>query len=306
MKIMLDAGHGYSTPGKRSPDGMKEYEFNKRVTDVMKEALEKYEDVTVYFAHDDSRDVPLKERTDLANKLAVDLFVSIHANANTGKMGDWGGIDTFVYTTKPKDAVALANVIQRNLISATGLRNRGVKPADFHVLRETNMTAVLIEHGFMDSTTDLPLLKSDVYRKLCGETNAKSIADVYGLKRKLEAPVIEVASVQKSEYVGRKLIVKADGLPFYDEPRWDKSTGKSGAGHAFIITEELTVNGARMLRCHDGKYRTADPAHVSVTPKPSDWPYSVSIDGVTHAEAAEIVAYIGAKYKNAKAEGKAK
>lgn len=193
MKIMLDAGHGYSTPGKRSPDGMKEYEFNRRVAEVMKTELEKYEGVTVYFAHDDSRDVPLKERTDRANVLKVDLFVSIHANANTGKMGAWGGIDTFIYKTNPAGARKLAEVIQRNLIAATGLRNRGVKTADFHVLRETNMNAVLLEHGFMDSTTDLPFLKSDAYRVLCGQTNVKSIAEVYGLKLKAQPKQVEIA-----------------------------------------------------------------------------------------------------------------
>lgn len=186
MKIVIDAGHGPNTPGKRSPDGMREYEFNSRVADVMKAELEKYEGVTVYFAHDDKRDVPLKERTDKANALKVDVYVSIHANAFNGKMGSHGGIDTFVYKTKPKEAVELANVIQRNLIAATGLRNRGVKAVDFHVLRETHMTAVLIEHGFMDSTTDLPKLKSDVYRVACGVTNAKSIAEFYKLKRKPE------------------------------------------------------------------------------------------------------------------------
>lgn len=186
LTVMICAGHGPNTPGKRSPDGMKEFEFNSRVADVMKAELEKYEGVTVYFAHEPNRDVPLKERTDKANKLGVDVYVSIHANANTGKMGDWGGIDTFIYKTSPKEAKALADVIQRNLISATGLRNRGVKATDFHVLRETHMTAVLIEHGFMDSTTDLPKLKTDAYRKLCGETNAKSLAEFYGLKRKPE------------------------------------------------------------------------------------------------------------------------
>nr|ADF97553.1 PlyM28 [uncultured phage] len=188
MKIILDAGHGPNTPGKRSPDGMREFQFNSRVADVMKAELEKYEGVTVYFAHDPKRDVPLKERTDKANKLCVDLFFSIHANANTGKMGDWGGIDSFVYTSNPKEARKLADIVQRNLIAATKLRNRGVKTADFLVLRETHMTAILVEHGFMDSKTDLPYLKSDAYRKLCAVTNVKSIAQMYGLKPKKVAP----------------------------------------------------------------------------------------------------------------------
>lgn len=192
MKIVLDAGHGYSTPGKRSPDGMKEYEFNRRVAAVMKAELEKYEGVTVYFTHSDSRDVPLKERTDRANALKVDLFFSIHANANTGKMGDWGGIDSFIYTSNPKEARRLAEVVQRNLIAETKLRNRGVKMADFHVLRETRMTAILVEHGFMDSRTDLPFLKSDAYRVLCAKSNVKSIAEVYRLKLKAGAVQPEV------------------------------------------------------------------------------------------------------------------
>jgi N-acetylmuramoyl-L-alanine amidase len=197
MKILLDAGHGYSTPGKRSPDGMKEYEFNRAVAYIMKTELEKYEGVTVYMAHDDSRDVPLRERTDKANRLGVNLYFSIHANASTGQMGAWGGIDSFIYKTNPADARKIAEVVQRNLIAATGLRNRGVKCEDFHVLRETHMTAILVEHGFMDSVTDLPLLKSDAYRVLCGQTNAKSIAEVYGLKLKKEA--VKVADKPKPQ-----------------------------------------------------------------------------------------------------------
>lgn len=186
MKIVLDAGHGFSTIGKRSPDGMREYEFNRVVADYMKAALEQYEGVTVKFTHDDKRDVPLIERTNMANAWGADLLVSIHANAYQGVMGGHGGIDTFVYGTVGH-SYKIAQIVQRNLIAATGLRNRGVKVANFHMLRETDMPAILIEHGFMDSTTDLPFLKSDDYRKLCGETNAKSIAEYYGLKRK-QAP----------------------------------------------------------------------------------------------------------------------
>ncbi|AYA77330.1 N-acetylmuramoyl-L-alanine amidase [Bacillus sp. Y1] len=187
MKIMLDAGHGPETPGKRSPDGMKEFDFNCAVANAMKAELEQYEGVNVLFAHEPSRDVPLVERTNKANAQKADLFVSLHADALNGVMGDHGGITTFVYKTNPTKSRMLADVIQRNVIAATGLRNRGVKTADFHVLRETNMEAVLIEHGFMDSRTDLPKLKDANYRNLCGVTNAKSIAEVYGLKRKIVA-----------------------------------------------------------------------------------------------------------------------
>ncbi|MGM0836058.1 MAG: N-acetylmuramoyl-L-alanine amidase [Bacillota bacterium] len=197
MKIILDAGHGFSTIGKRSPDGMREYEFNRVVAQYMKAALEQYEGVAVKFTHDDKRDVPLVERTNTANKWGADLLVSLHANAYQGKMGAHGGIDTFVYGTVGH-SYKIAQIVQRNLIAATGLRNRGVKVANFHMLRETDMPAILIEHGFMDSTTDLPFLKSDAYRKLCGETNAKSVAEYYGLKRK-SAPKPAPAPPQEEE-----------------------------------------------------------------------------------------------------------
>lgn len=187
MKIMLDAGHGLFTQGKQSPDGMKEYEFNSAVANYAKALLEQYENTTVYFAHDPSGkvDVPLVTRTDRANELKVDAYVSIHANAfGAGGWNDATGIETFVYPTKPKEAYELAIKIQTNLLRASGLQNRGVKTADFHVLRESHMAAVLAECGFMTNKTDLTKLKSDSYRRAAAEAIVDALAAQYGLKKK--------------------------------------------------------------------------------------------------------------------------
>jgi N-acetylmuramoyl-L-alanine amidase len=185
MKIMLDAGHGFDTPGKRSPNGMKEYEFNRAVANYAKQMLEDYENVTVYFAHSDEGDVPLQERTDRANALNVDCYISIHCNAFGN--GDWNevdGIETYVYITKPKEAYELATVIHKQLLAVTGRNDRGVKTANFHVLRETKMTAVLVECGFMTNRLEADLLKSDEYRKACAEGIVRGLADYYHLKKK--------------------------------------------------------------------------------------------------------------------------
>lgn len=185
MKIMLDAGHGYSTPGKRSPDGMQEYEFNRVVAQYTKQLLEKYENVTVYFSHSDERDVPLQERTNKANQLNVDLFISIHANAyGSGGWNNVSGIETYVYITKPKMAYELAKKVQKQLILVTGLPDRGVKTANFHVLRETRMTAILCELGFMTNKRDMELLRSDAYRKACAEAIVKGVQEQYKLTLK--------------------------------------------------------------------------------------------------------------------------
>lgn len=184
MKIMLDAGHGYTTAGKRSPDGMREYEFTRTVANFAKQLLEGFQNVTVYFAHSDERDVPLKERSDKANQLKIDAYVAIHANAYGSGWNSANGIETYIYITKPKMAYALAQKIQKNLVTLTGLRNRGVKTANFHVLRETNMTSVLAECGFMTNRNEASLLRSETFRKTCAEAIVKAIADQYTLKRK--------------------------------------------------------------------------------------------------------------------------
>ena len=189
MKIMLDAGHGLNTPGKRSPDGLKEYEFNRRVAAYTKEYLNAFKNVTVYYAHSDARDIPLKERTDKANHLKVDAYVAIHANAYGSTWNEAGGIETYVYTTKPVGACQLAQKIQKNLVAFTGLANRGIKTADFHVLRETNMTAVLAECGFMTNRKEARLMHTATYQKKCAQAITKAMADQYHLVEKACEPL---------------------------------------------------------------------------------------------------------------------
>lgn len=193
MKIAIDAGHGPNTPGKRCPDdSMREFAFNSVVARYARDGLAEYSEVVTLFTHadDGSRDVPLKERTDAANAWKADIFVSIHANAMGDGWDDKGvGIETFTYTTKDAASVQLATAVNTKVVALTGRKNRGVKAADFHVLRETKMPAILVECGFMTSHEEAALLKTDAYRKKCAEAIVTGIAEAYGLKRKGETVV---------------------------------------------------------------------------------------------------------------------
>ncbi|KIL42937.1 N-acetylmuramoyl-L-alanine amidase [Jeotgalibacillus campisalis] len=173
--IAIDAGHGYETPGKRSPDGMKEYDFNRAVAKECILQLEKASIKTLQ-TYSDSRDVPLSERTSKANKGKADYFISIHANAYGN--GEWNavqGIETFIHPKKGQTANSLASKIHSDLIAKTGRKDRGLKMADFHVLRESNMPALLLECGFMTNREEKALLASTAYRTLCGKQIAASI-----------------------------------------------------------------------------------------------------------------------------------
>ncbi|MEI5907659.1 N-acetylmuramoyl-L-alanine amidase [Bacillus spongiae] len=218
MKIMLDAGHGLSTPGKRSPDGMREYEFNSKVVQYARDGLKAYEDVTVFFSHSDSRDVPLSERTNLANAKNVDVFLSVHANAfGDGGWNSVSGVETYVYPSRPAEALSLATKVQRNVVNVAKLRDRGVKTANFHVLRETKMTAVLVECGFMTNRNDARLLKSDSYRKQVADALVQALASQYKLKKKpkglYKVQVGAYSSKENAERIAAQL--KAKGFPSY-------------------------------------------------------------------------------------------
>ena len=112
MKIVIDAGHGPSTAGKRTPDGtLREYQFNSEVSREVIGLLSDYDGVETLYTGADDRDVPLSERTYRANAWGADVFVSIHANAFGAGWNSAAGIETFVYTTRPAEAVRLANAV---------------------------------------------------------------------------------------------------------------------------------------------------------------------------------------------------
>ncbi len=187
MKICIDAGHGPDTPGKRSPDGLlREYQFNSATARYVIELLKQYDDVEILTTFEDSRDVPLLERTNKANAWKADVLVSIHANASGSTWSNARGIETFVYTTSPypHNDVALATTVQKHLINETGLRDRGVKTANLHMLRESKMTSILVECGFMTNREEVELLKSDDYRRKCARAIVAGIVEMYSLKKK--------------------------------------------------------------------------------------------------------------------------
>lgn len=84
--------------------------------------------------------------TERANLWGSDLFVSIHVNAGGGV-----GTETFCYALGGRSHW-LADCIQKQIISSCDMVDRGVKQANYYVLRETTMSACLVELGFVDSS----------------------------------------------------------------------------------------------------------------------------------------------------------
>ncbi len=184
--VVFDAGHGINTAGKRTPDGEREWTFNNKVTLSAIKQLNTYAGVKVYRTDDPTgkTDVSLTARTNKANKLGANVLVSIHHNANTGKWGTWTGTETYTYLGKWADAEKLAKIVQGRLVKAYGLRDRGTKKKDLHMLRESKMTAILTEGGYMDSTIDIKKLRDGKVLEKAGIAIADGVAEFLGLKKK--------------------------------------------------------------------------------------------------------------------------
>lgn len=187
-KVMLDAGHGLGTPGKQTLNGakgvIKEFTLNKAVVEKIAAILSAY-DVEIGYSHDVSgqTDVLLSKRVERCNSFNPDLFVSIHHNAYQSKWGDHGGTEVYYHTRGTAEDKKVANLLAPKLAEKTGLRNRGVKHAEFSVLC-CKATAVLVEGGFMDSNTDYPVITSDKGQQAYAQAVADMIIQYLGLTKK--------------------------------------------------------------------------------------------------------------------------
>jgi N-acetylmuramoyl-L-alanine amidase len=183
--IAICDGHGINTPGKRTPffpDGtfMHENDFNRAVAGIVDKHLLRCGFRTLRVAPDDT-DTPLKVRTDLANNAHADFYISIHANTMGSAWGNAKGIETYHYIKISQESKRAAEIIHKHLLEGTKLLDRGVKTADFHVLRETHMPAVLVECGFMDNLIEAKLLLTQAYREECAKEIAQGICEYFGV-----------------------------------------------------------------------------------------------------------------------------
>ncbi|NQX45359.1 N-acetylmuramoyl-L-alanine amidase [Paenibacillus tritici] len=251
MKIAIDAGHGPQTPGKRCPDdSMREFAFNSVVARYVRAGLLEYDGVQTMYTHADngSRDVPLKERTNAANEWGADLFVSIHANAMGSGWSSARGIETFTYVTRPASAVALATAVQRQLVKATGLYDRGVKAENFHVLRESRAISILIECGFMSNHEEAALLKSDGYRRKCAAAIVAGVVEAVGLKKKKEESndmrVDKAGTVVNGNRLGEDSVL-IEGRVYVPLAAIGKAIGAAVNWNNVTKTVTITTKGAK-------------------------------------------------------------
>lgn len=159
--IVLDAGHGGSKSGAVY-EGIMEKDLNLPMALILEKKLLAM-GYNVVMTRSTDIHVDLYERAAIANAAKADVFISIHANAAVTNR-DYQGIYTYYHPSSGRGK-RLALALQPYMAKATGGIDRGVMKDDFVVLRETEMTAVLIETGFMTNHEELMRLADPSYQE---------------------------------------------------------------------------------------------------------------------------------------------
>ena len=190
MKILIDAGHGIDTPGKRSPDGsFREYLWNRQVADLVIEGL-RASGMDADLVVTETNDITLRTRAMRVNKVCDRmgagnvLLVSIHANA-AGNGKSWmNGKGWSCYTTPGKtkgDALAecFYDVFAKAFPDRRMRRDLSDGDSDieasFYILVKTRCPAVLLENFFYDNVDDVKYILSDEGREMVIKTHVDGI-----------------------------------------------------------------------------------------------------------------------------------
>ncbi|HET6348407.1 MAG TPA: N-acetylmuramoyl-L-alanine amidase [Candidatus Krumholzibacteria bacterium] len=211
-KVCIDAGHGGRDHGKENDDGVAEKDVTLSIARVVADQIRQQLGLEVVMTRDDDSYIPLRQRTEIANREKADLFISIHCNSwfndQTGGFESYflsparseseralaryenqaGGapadtqkndVDFILWDLAQNayisESSTLAETIQREMTSRLGLKSRGVKQANFVVLQGAQMPAVLIETAFLTNPAEAQLLTDPDFQRSVADGLVASI-----------------------------------------------------------------------------------------------------------------------------------
>jgi N-acetylmuramoyl-L-alanine amidase len=183
LKICIDPGHGGGDPGAigTQPFRLEEKDFNLSLALLLEEELEARGHWTIMTRRCD-RSLSLAARADFANRLEAELFVSIHANAAGTPAVE--GMEVYCFPGSATGQRAATQVLNEMIRMFPGHRNRGVKEANFDVLRLTEMTAILIESEFLTQPAQLEFLADPQNQRNLALAISAGISAFAGSKRR--------------------------------------------------------------------------------------------------------------------------
>ncbi len=169
--VVVDAGHGGKDSGAFRRSGPSEKSATLDVALRLSRKLKESQFRTVLTRSNDIF-IPLDERASITNSQRNAIFVSVHFNDSSRR--GIRGFETYYHSPV---AAGLAQRIQQKLLTLPGAVNRGVRTANFRVLRNARYPAVLVECGFLSNRREGGQARSDGYRDQLADKIAEAIVE---------------------------------------------------------------------------------------------------------------------------------
>lgn len=159
ITVVIDAGHGGHDEGM-TIDGFSEKEIVVSIAQKIKKNNSD-KNVVIHLTRTDDQFISLQDRTNFINNLKPDLVLSLHVNGN--KNSEASGVELYIF---PKDETyenskKIAQDLNTRFVNNNNLKSRGVKDANFKILKDTNYPSITVELGFLSNTNDRAYLTDD-------------------------------------------------------------------------------------------------------------------------------------------------
>lgn len=187
-KIFIDLGHGGKDSGAGA-NGILEKDIVLKLGKKMQALLKNYQDAEVMLSRSEDVFLSLDARTDKANNWGADVLCSVHINSATDASAS--GFESFRYPNANAGTVAFQNIMHEEILKAiidgNNINDRGKKQENFHMLRESNMKALLTENLFISNSGNAAKLKDDSFLDKLAQGHVNGFEKFLGLKR-IEKP----------------------------------------------------------------------------------------------------------------------
>ncbi len=196
-KLYIDPGHGGSDPGAVG-NGLKEKDVTLNIAKKVLGELANY-DVQTSMTRTDDTYVSLSGRAQFANNYKADFFLSIHINSSANASAT--GFESYIHTNAGTDTAEKQRLLHYEIADVCrkySMPDRGTKRANFAVLRETQMPAVLAEIGFINNPKEAELLRSEAFLGDVARGIVAGLVRAFSLVRKV--PIAPTVIIGEKEY----------------------------------------------------------------------------------------------------------
>ncbi|MBP1970789.1 N-acetylmuramoyl-L-alanine amidase [Virgibacillus natechei] len=247
FKLYLDPGHGGSDSGATG-NGLQEknivLDIALRIRDILNN---EYNNIEVNMSRTTDTYVSLDQRTNEANSWNADYFLSVHCNAFNGSAQ---GYEDYIYSglSDSSPTAQYRDIMHDEIIAVNELTNRGKKKANFHVLRESFMSALLTENGFIDHSGDSAKLADATYRQQVARGHVNGLERAFNLEKSASDTLYKViaGSFQDRENAEERVAyLDSNGIPSF--------------------LHETTITGDTWYRVQAGAYSSRSNAEERLT-----------------------------------------